>query len=213
MLSHFSLLDNTFHLLCLNLSRFILGQCLNVQHFEHVIWLQKVFVLWRKRLLSGWLVLELLLANSCNEGFDKPITSFRTACRISWQRDKSSVSHIGMLSVLNISDNQLILIIGAYSVFSIPLFTPLHVDAAVPVGLRAGGRLRAQSWEVVVSHLIHFSGEGWKIVRHFGCTFEVPNTIVKENPLPYIKQQLNARNTTRWKVQNQTCVTLVGFLC
>lgn len=45
VLSHFSLLDNTFHLLCLNLSRFILGQCLNVQHFEHVIWLQKVFVL------------------------------------------------------------------------------------------------------------------------------------------------------------------------
>ena len=46
-----------------------------------------------------------------------------------------------MLSVLNISDNQLILIIGAYSVFSIPLFTPLHVDAAVPVGL-AGTELR-----------------------------------------------------------------------
>lgn len=91
MLSHFSLLDNTFHLLCLNLSRFILGQCLNVQHFEHVIWLQKVFVLWRKRLLSGWLVLELLLANSCNEGFDKPITSFRTACRISWQKETRAV--------------------------------------------------------------------------------------------------------------------------
>lgn len=47
---------------------FILGQCLNVQHFEHVIWLQKVFVLWMKRLLSGWLVLELLLANSCYRG-------------------------------------------------------------------------------------------------------------------------------------------------
>lgn len=35
---------------------FILGQCLNVQHFEHVIWLRKVFV-WLKRSLSGWRVL------------------------------------------------------------------------------------------------------------------------------------------------------------
>lgn len=42
VLSRFSLLDNTFS--CVKFIVFILGQCLNVQLLEHVIWLQKVFV-------------------------------------------------------------------------------------------------------------------------------------------------------------------------
>lgn len=46
---------NTFLSSC-SIYLFILGQCLNVQQFEHVIWLQKVFV-WLKRSLSGWHVL------------------------------------------------------------------------------------------------------------------------------------------------------------
>lgn len=47
---------------CVKFILFILGQCVNVQHFEHVIWLQKVFVLRMKSLLSGG---SVLLADGC----------------------------------------------------------------------------------------------------------------------------------------------------
>lgn len=99
------------------------------------------------------------------------------------------------------------LIIGAYSAFLTSLFTPVHVDAGVPVGLRAGGRWLAWSWEVV-SHPILLAAGSWEILRHLIWTFEVPSIIVKKkhnNPLSYTRQQLNARNVSRWKVKKQSC--------